>query len=180
MRNRLCTAPPLADNGVGRLPASLCAQVGRALWSEGQMVGEEVIAALAQACRRAMAGTPVLAAFLYGSGAAGRMRAGSDLDVGVFTHDGGGMTLQDQLRLAAALERAAALDREVDLRCLDGSALALKAAAVRGILLYESDHTRRCELQSLILRMDMDQKPGRDYYARHYLAALAARGKPHD
>jgi predicted nucleotidyltransferase len=83
-----------------------------------------------------LAGHGVALAVLFGSGARGTARADSDVDIGVRLV-GGELTLEHDLELTVALERA--LHREVDLVDLDRATPLLRREAARGRCLYERE-----------------------------------------
>lgn len=75
-------------------------------------------------------------AILFGSAASGKLRSGSDLDVGVVPLPGGLATLDQELSLAVALEALA--HREVDLVRLDRGSSLLRREAASGRPLHEA------------------------------------------
>jgi predicted nucleotidyltransferase len=97
---------------------------------------------IVQELREALASAPPLRlALLFGSGAKGRLRPESDLDVGVVPVDPE-MTLRDELALATLLGRATG--REVDIVRLDRAPALLRWEVARNhrVLLADPPETR--------------------------------------
>ncbi|MBI5480079.1 MAG: nucleotidyltransferase domain-containing protein [Deltaproteobacteria bacterium] len=94
----------------------------------------ETLEQIREAVRPILEPTGVAFAVLFGSAAAGRAGAASDLDIGV-AGNGPGLPVCDALDLAVTLERV--LGREVDLVDLGSATPLLRREAARGRRLYE-------------------------------------------
>lgn len=135
---------------------------------------DDVRAALTEAAPACLDGEPVAFAYLFGSHAAGRATARSDVDVAVhLVPDAEVDTLDLRLRLAGALERAAGIG-PVEVVVLDEAPLPL-AGRVRehGQLIYSRDDVQRVRYESLIGRMYHDFRIHEERSARERLARLA-------
>ena len=117
-----------------------------------------------QALRRALAGEPCVAAWLFGSHARGEPRADSDVDVAVL-FGRPRPTRLDELptRLQGALEAAAGT--VVDLVILDGADPDLVHRVLRdGVLLVENDRSARVAFTVRMRNLWFDLEPVRRLY----------------
>ena len=113
-----------------------------------------MVTLLAESLRAVLAGWPdVRLAYLFGSAAAGRLRAGSDVDVGV--RFGSRPTLDDISDLVSRFERAAG--RRVDLVDLDTAPPLLQREIVmEGRLLLAVSDDERIDFETRALTRYMD------------------------
>lgn len=95
----------------------------------------------------------VLAAWLFGSQASGRARADSDVDIAIQCKEA--LSLEEQLSLAADLERALRVER-VDLVLIDPSKPVLAFEAVRGFPILNLAPQERAAFISLVSRIYED------------------------
>ena len=133
---------------------------------------------LRAAARRVFSGTPVLAAYAYGSRISGRPRPDSDLDVGYYLSEDEPdpvLPLRAELRLAVALSDAVGFD--VDLRGLGGAPLEMRGRVLEeGVRIYSGDDVRRVALERTLLGRYHDYKEGFRRMHELRLRTLAARG----
>jgi predicted nucleotidyltransferase len=114
-------------------------------------------------------------ALLFGSGARGRFRADSDLDVAVELRRGAPRDPGTLGRLAARLESAAG--RRVDLVFLEEAASPLAYRILRdGQVLVERDRDARVARAARIILDYLDFKPVEERCAEGVLRAAANRG----
>jgi predicted nucleotidyltransferase len=136
------------------------------------------LARLRTAAAAVFEGSPVLAAYAYGSRVRGRPRPDSDLDVGYYLrgHQRGEMlSVRDELRLASAL--ADAIGIEVDLRNLAEAPLELRGRVLEdGVRVYSADEPERVALERYILSRYHDYKDVFRQMHELRLRALAERG----
>ena len=128
------------------------------------------------ALRRVLEREPrILYALLFGSGARGRMHAGSDLDVAVGLRRGASLTPGEIGRLVADLESAAG--GPVDLVLIDEAPPALAYRVFRdGITILERDHRALAGRKAKAILDYLDFRPLEAIAVRGVLAA-AARGR---
>ena len=109
------------------------------------------------------------AAYLLGSGARGRLRPDSDLDLALLPVCGRVISPEDRLSLAADLEELAR--RPVDLGVLSTANLVYaKEAVAQGVLIFERDPSARARFAMLALSMYAGLQESR----REVLQAYAA------
>lgn len=127
---------------------------------------EAVVRALTD---RLQANHRIAAAYLIGSGAEGRLRADSDVDIALLPARGTTLTVPERMDLAADL--AALAGRTVDLGILQtGNLVYAKEAVARGRLIHERDPAARSRFAALVLSMYADLQENR----REVLHAYAA------
>ena len=95
----------------------------------------------------------VIAAWLFGSAHTGRMRADSDIDIGVFF--AAPPTLDEWLSLHADLQDALAFE-DIDLVILNGKSSILRFEAISGQLLYCRNREELATFASLTARQYED------------------------
>lgn len=112
-------------------------------------------------------------AWLFGSRAQGRERAGSDHDVAVLFD-----TPRDWLAVEEVAEALRGpLGTPVDVVDLERAPLELRAAAVReGRVLYSADEARRVAFQSRTWSEWLDYRPALQQLTRSYLRHVAQHG----
>jgi predicted nucleotidyltransferase len=139
---------------------------------------DATLARLRGAAGRLFPGSPVLAAYAYGSRVWGRPRPTSDVDVGYYLagyRSGQSLSLREELLLASALSDEVGL--EVDLRNLAGAPLDVRGRVLEeGVRIYSGDDVARVGLERDLLGRYHDYK---DAFRRMHelrLRALAARG----
>lgn len=111
----------------------------------------------------------IAAAYLLGSGAAGRLREDSDVDIALLPVRGASFTGGARLELAADL--ASLVGRPVDLGVLHtGNLVYAKEAVAGGRIIFERDPTARARFAALTLSMYADLQENR----REVLHAYAA------
>jgi predicted nucleotidyltransferase len=108
------------------------------------------------------------AVYLFGSAAADRLRAGSDIDLAILPTG----FISEAMMLQTRLQLADALTRDVDLIDMERSSTVLrKEVLANGRLLYETDAARRNEFEMYALsdyaRLNEERAP-----------VLAALGQP--
>lgn len=137
-----------------------------------------LLARLRTAASFVFQGSPVLAAYAYGSRVRGRPRPDSDLDVGYYVtgyREGETLSVGEELRLASALADAAGV--EVDLRDLAAAPLELRGRVLEeGVRIYSADEPERVALERYILSRYHDYK---DVFRQMHdlrLRGLAERG----
>ena len=129
-------------------------------------LGESVLTAMIQ---RLAQDDKIAAAYLLGSGAEGRLRADSDVDIALLPVRGGSLSGRDRMNLAADLTDIA--ERTVDLGVLHtGNLVYAKEAVARGRVIFERDHAARVRFAALVLSMYADLQENR----REVLHAYAA------
>lgn len=102
----------------------------------------------------------VIAAYLYGSAAQGRMRADSDIDVGILLADDAVTDHRYVVRMARELQSRCRLDREVDLRVLNRRPIRFLNQVMRyGELVFVRDEKKRVEFETGVLKEYLDFKP---------------------
>jgi predicted nucleotidyltransferase len=102
----------------------------------------------------------VIAAYLYGSSAQGRMRADSDIDVGILLADDAVTDHRYAVRMARELQSRCRLDREVDLRVLNRRPIRFLNQVMRyGELVFVRDEKKRVEFETGVLKEYLDFKP---------------------
>ena len=115
---------------------------------------------LETAAKAVFQGSPVFAAYAYGSRVSGRPRPNSDLDVGYYLtgyRERGVLSLREELRLASALADAIGLD--VDLRNLAEAPLELRGRVLEeGVRIYSADDAARVALERYLLSRYHDYK----------------------
>ncbi len=130
---------------------------------------------LRAAAERELPAEPVLVAYLFGSRATGRARAGSDVDLAVLTDEGlqRAQRLDLALRLPDPFERAAGT--EVDLVVLNDAPLPLRGRVLQQrVVLYSRDEPLRVHWESLTMRMFLDSSIPARRLDRELLAETAA------
>ncbi len=125
-----------------------------------------------------LTGAGVAFAYLFGSRATGRHRAGSDADVGIKVERP--LRLLEEVALAQALASAlaSALDvPTVDLVDLDRAPLRLKGRIVQeGQLLFSADEPARVAFEVRTRSEYFDFRPTLDTHRRRFLQRVAAGG----
>jgi len=133
---------------------------------------------LRAAAGRLFPGSPLLAAYAYGSRISGRPRPASDVDVGYYLkgyRTGQLLSIRDELHLVSALSDAVEL--EVDLRNLAGAPLELRGRVLEeGVRVFSGDDVARVELERDLLTRSHDYKDAFQRMHEVRLRALAARG----
>lgn len=123
-------------------------------------------------------GSPVLAAYVYGSRVSGRPRPGSDVDIGYYLggyRRGRLLSLGEESRLASALVDAVGID--VDLRNLAEAPLELRGRVLEeGIRIYSGDDPERVALERYVLAHYHDYKETFRTMHNTRLRQLARRG----
>lgn len=111
----------------------------------------------------------VVAAYLLGSAAEGRLRADSDVDIALLPVRGTALTGKARMDLAADLE--ALIGRPVDLGILNtGNLVYAKEAVARGAIIFERDRAATTRFAALVFSMYADLQENR----REVLHAYAA------
>ena len=129
-------------------------------------LGENVLTAMIP---RLAQDEKIAAAYLLGSGAEGRLRADSDVDIAILPVRSQSFSGRDRMELAADL--ADITGRTVDLGVLHtGNLVYAKEAVARGRVIFERDHTARVRFAALVLSMYADLQENR----REVLHAYAA------
>jgi uncharacterized protein len=129
-------------------------------------LGESVLTAMIQ---RLAQDDKIAAAYLLGSGAEGRLRADSDVDIALLPARGATLTGRERLHLAADLTQLAG--RPVDPGVLHtGNLVYAKEAVTRGRVIFERDPAARVRFAALALAMYADLQENR----REVLDAYAA------
>lgn len=129
-------------------------------------LGENVLTAMIP---RLAQDEKIAAAYLLGSGAEGRLRTDSDVDIAILPVRGQSFSGRDRMELAAALTDIAG--RTVDLGVLHtGNLVYAKEAVARGRVIFERDHAARVRFAALVLSMYADLQENR----REVLHAYAA------
>ena len=122
--------------------------------------------------RMLMADPRVGYALVFGSHAAGRSTAFSDLDIAIGARTGTTLERRAIGELTSRLERAAG--RTVDLVVLDEASPALAYRIFRdGRLLFEVDHAALVRHQTLTVLKYLDFKPAEQLCARAVIEAAA-------
>lgn len=130
---------------------------------------------LRSAAASAYANLPVVVAYLYGSWAAGRPRADSDIDVGVLIDASTALDPPDQLtsRCTDALASASGLGG-IETTVLNSAPLRFLGRVLRQrVVLYSRDEPARVEYESRIGRMADDVEVWASELDRELLAAIA-------
>lgn len=127
------------------------------------------------AARPAFASLPVLLAYLYGSRAAGRPRADSDIDVGVLLDPSEAIDAPDRLasRCSDALAAASGLG-QIETTVLNDAPIRFLGRVLRQrVVLFSRDEPARVEYESRIGRMADDVEVWAAVMDRELLAAIA-------
>lgn len=134
----------------------------------------------------ALADTPVLFAYLFGSQVTGHADAESDVDVAFFfdprlpKKDRFDILLNVAARVGAALGLGMN-SRGVDPVCLNEVPLLLRYVAMsEGPILYERDHAARVAFELDVLQQRDDEKHYRRAYRQEFFRRLAAQSSSHD
>lgn len=129
-----------------------------------------------EAVRRVFDDEPdVVYALLFGSGARGGLRPGSDLDVALELCPGAARDALTLGGLAARLESAAG--RRVDVVLIDEAAPALRYRIFRdGVLLHERDHAALVARKARAILEYLDFRPVEDRCTEGALRAAARHG----
>ncbi len=128
---------------------------------------------VAAACRDVLGGSPVLAAWLFGSHAAGGATGASDVDVALARGEDPSPPDHDPgLAAEVAYDLTRRLGREADVVVLDDSPLWLVGRVLTGgRLVYDPRPPERAGWESLMLRMFADF----DVHDRRFVAASIRR-----
>lgn len=128
--------------------------------------------------RRLFAGTPIFAAYVYGSRVWGRPGPTSDLDIGYYLRGyrfGDTLPMRDEMVLAARWTEA--LGVQVDLRNLAEAPLELRGRVLEdGARVYSSDEPRRVALERDLLARYHDYKETFRRLHELRLKGVAAKG----
>jgi len=125
----------------------------------------------------------IVAAYLFGSYATGRIHSGSDVDIAVLLDEDalpqttrwGGPLLSRRLDLIAAAERFA--DCAVDVITLNNASPLLSFEVLRkGRLLYEGNRHERIEFEVRAGKVYNDLQPMYDFFNRELLAKIRKVG----
>lgn len=137
-------------------------------------VDQGLVDQLRAAARPAFASLPVLLAYLYGSRAAGRPRADSDIDVGVLLDPSAAIDA-DRLasRCSDALAAASGLG-QIETTVLNDAPIRFLGRVLRQrVVLFSRDESARVEYESRIGRMADDVEVWAAVMDRELLAAIA-------
>lgn len=135
----------------------------------------DVATRLRDSAPRALSGTPVLFAYLFGSQAVGTARADSDIDVAVLVEDTADRA--EDLDLASVLADrwgAAAELGGIEVVVLNGAPLRFQGRVLRQrVILFSRDEPRRVAYESLTGRMADDVEMWAAPMDREILDAIA-------
>lgn len=131
---------------------------------------------LVDALRHVLEEEPAIAyALVFGSGARGRLRPSSDVDVAIGCHHGQPMESHAIGLLAARLEAAAG--RPVDLVLIDEASSPLAYRIFReGLVVLDRDHRALAARKARAILDYLDFKPAETRCAEGVLRAAAGRG----
>ncbi|KAF5411867.1 MAG: hypothetical protein C5S47_02740 [Candidatus Methanogasteraceae archaeon] len=118
----------------------------------------------------------VIAAYLYGSAAQGRMWEDSDIDVGILLADDAVTDHRYVVRMAREIQSRCRLDMEVDLRVLNRRPIRFLNQVMRyGKLVFVRDEKKRVEFETGVLKEYLDFKPFLREYDRERRRRLIYR-----
>lgn len=99
----------------------------------------------------------VVAAYLYGSFADGTFGPGSDVDVAVYFDD---YSISKLLEVGRRLQQESGIHRELDVRALNRGTARFRFRVIQeGVVLYETDPSRRADVEGRIARAYHDTRP---------------------
>ena len=102
----------------------------------------------------------VIAAYLYGSAAQGRMREDSDIDVGILLTGRAAPDYRYEVRMAGEIQSRCRLARDVDLRVLNRRPVRFLNQVLRyGMLVFVRDEKKRVKFETDVLKEYLDFKP---------------------
>lgn len=131
--------------------------------TEGTLSRSEIMARLRAALPEILGARPVIAAYLYGSVADGRVLPGSDVDIALILTPGCNLATYDRMALELDIAAEIAdcdLGREVDVRIINEAPLAVQGVVLtEGILLYSGDDMLRQDYEVLTRKLYFDFLP---------------------
>lgn len=117
----------------------------------------------------------VVVAYVFGSRATGRERAGSDLDLAILTDRD--LSLRDQVRLGDDVALTAGIS-DVDVVLLDDASLELRGHVVQsGRCVFSRDETRRVAFEVRTLKEYLEFAPELRRLTDSYLRRVAASAR---
>ena len=140
----------------------------------------EVTDELRRKVAQALAGQPVLFAYLFGSAVTGQTHAESDIDVAVYIDP----KLDTKQHFKAHLDAMASVAKafKVALELVDPTLLNEAPQLLRSVVmnegkvLYERDRGARIDFELRTLQRERDERYFRDQYTQVFLKRLAATG----
>jgi predicted nucleotidyltransferase len=106
----------------------------------------------------------VVLAYLYGSSVRGYERADSDLDLGILLREEFDADPLYPARIAMEIETKANIDRELDVRILNGMPPRFLRQVIDGELLFSRDESERVRFETGVIDSYLDFKPFYDQY----------------
>lgn len=133
----------------------------------------EIVERLKAAAPEAFRGQPVVAAYLFGSQATGRVHAGSDIDVAVLIREKAD-SLDAMLRLPGRLADSSGLSR-IEVLVLNEAGLSIQGRVVtEGVLFYSSDEPIRIRFEGVTRKLNQDFEIHAGDMRRAYFRNIAA------
>jgi len=105
-------------------------------------------------------------AYLYGSFVKGYARADSDLDLGILLDEKFDADPLYQSRIAVEIETQAHIDRELDVRVLNGMPPRFLRQVIDGELIFCKQESERVKFETEVIDSYLDFKPFYDQYDR--------------
>ena len=108
----------------------------------------------------------VILAYIYGSSVKGHEGSGSDLDLGILLGEKFVAEPLYSARVAREIEKHAHIDRELDVRILNGMPPRFLRQVIDGELIFSRDESERVRFESRVIDTYLDFKPFYEQYDR--------------
>jgi len=108
----------------------------------------------------------VVLAYLYGSSVKGYARSDSDLDLGILLDERFDADPLYPARIAIEIETQAHINRELDVRLLNGMPPRFLRQVIDGELVFAKDESDRVKFETEVIDSYLDFKPFYDQYDR--------------
>jgi len=108
----------------------------------------------------------IVLAYLYGSSVKGYARSDSDLDLGILLDEKFDSDPLYPARIAIEIETQARIDRELDVRLLNGMPPRFLRQVIDGELVLARDESERVKFETEVIDSYLDFKPFYDQYDR--------------
>ncbi len=106
----------------------------------------------------------IVLAYIYGSSVKGGSRSDSDLDIGILLEKGFDPGPLYSVRVARKIEMETHVDRELDVRILNGMPPRFLRQVIDGELIFSRDESKRVEFEMQVVDSYLDFKPFYEQY----------------